>query len=64
MPDGVHPAMNAVQTLRLHPAGQGLSMNAESLELVDCNNTVLVRGEPGNRRILVVVGEFLTHVRE
>ncbi len=39
-------------------------MNAESLELVDCNNTVLVRGEPGNRRILVVIGEFLTHVRE
>ncbi len=64
MPDGVNTAMNALKTLGRQAAGQTLAPYAESLELSEGHDSVLVGRKPGDGPVLGTVGEFLTHVRE
>lgn len=58
----VHPAMNAVQTLRLHATCSAPLAYACPSELLVRDHAVLAGGDAGDHRICVLSGAFPTHV--
>jgi hypothetical protein len=56
--------MKAMEPSRPHPAGEALPADPQMLQLLQRNHPVLARSDPGDSRVPMGVGEFLTHVRE
>jgi hypothetical protein len=56
VPDGVNPAVKAVEPSRFDPAGQALAEDAGTCQLLAGDDSVLTSRQPSN--------QFLTHVRE
>ena len=62
MPDGEHPAVNAVKTPRLDSAQTTPLANADRIELGHGDDTVLARSQPSNRGVRIAIGALPTHV--
>jgi hypothetical protein len=59
-----NPAMKAVEAPRLDAAGQALTANPRSRQLLTRDHAMLTSGQARNQGVRVSVGNFLTHVRE
>jgi hypothetical protein len=62
MPDGIDPAMKTMQAASSHAPHAPTLVNAYPFELHQGDNSVLIRGDPGDQGIRGIVGEFPTHV--
>jgi hypothetical protein len=60
--DGVNTAMKAVQALGLDAGPSTALADTGAFELREGDHTVLVRRNPGNDGVRIVVGEFPSHV--
>jgi hypothetical protein len=61
MPDGVHTAMKAVEALGGDASPSTALVDAGAFELCNGDHAVLVRRNPGNDGVRMVVGEFPSH---
>jgi hypothetical protein len=62
VPNGEHPAVNAVKTPRLDSAQATPLANAGRIELGHGDDTVLARSQPSNRGVRIAIGALPTHV--
>jgi hypothetical protein len=62
VPNGEHPAVNAVKTPRLDSPQAPPLVNAGRIELGHGDDTVLARSQSSNRGVRIAIGALPTHV--